>query len=90
MAYHVELADRAIRDLRNIYAVLARAWFNGLESMVYSLEHLPNRSPKTPENSQLRHLLYGKKPHVYRIIYRIVDRTKTVRVLHVRYDARHE
>ncbi len=97
MAYRVELANRAGRDLRSIYrrihaedSTAASAWFNGLEAMVYSLGKLPDRGARTPENSKLRHLLYGSKPHIYRIIYRIVERTKTVKVLHIRHGARDE
>ena len=36
----------------------------------------------------LRHLLFGKKPNVYRIIYAIDERTHVVRVLHIRHGAR--
>jgi hypothetical protein len=46
----------------------ARRWFNALERVVYSLERLP-------------HLLYGKKPNRYRIIYEIDEPHRIVRVL---------
>jgi toxin ParE1/3/4 len=36
----------------------------------------------------LRHLLYGRKPYVYRVIYRVVERQKQVEVLHIRHGAR--
>jgi hypothetical protein len=42
----------------------------------------------TPENTKLRHLLYGNKPRVYRIIYGVCERAKMVRVLHIRHGAR--
>jgi len=95
MAYHVELASRADRDLRDIYwhihaddSPRAFAWFNGLEAMVYSLRKHPQRSAGTPESKRLRHLLYGAKPHVYRIIYAIDERNPKVSVLHIRHGAR--
>jgi plasmid stabilization system protein ParE len=95
MAYRVELTDRAGRDLKHIYRRIhandseqAFAWLNGLETMVYSLEEHPARGAITPESRKLRHLLYGNKPHVYRIIYRVDERRKTVRVLHIRHGAR--
>ena len=47
-------------------------------------EEHPNRAPVTPEDRALRHLLYGKKPNVYRIIYEIEEDTSTVYVLHIR------
>jgi toxin ParE1/3/4 len=94
-AYRVELTARASRDLRHIYRRIhaddseqAFAWFNGLETMVYSLEEHPARGAITPESRQFRHLLYGNKPHVYRIIYRVDERRKTVKVLHIRHGAR--
>ena len=95
MAYRVELAARAGRDLRDIYRRIhadssahAVAWFNGLEATVYSLDQHPDRGAITPESRKLRHLLYGNKPHVYRIIYRVPERAKKVKVLHVRHGAR--
>jgi mRNA-degrading endonuclease RelE of RelBE toxin-antitoxin system len=33
-------------------------------------------------------LLYGKKPHVYRIVYEIEEDTSTVYVLHIRVPGR--
>ena len=91
MAYRVELTTRAQRDLANIYrrieaetSVQAAKWFNGVEEAINSLEDYPRRNPVTSENKSRRHLLYGKKPYVYRIIYRIEEETSTVYVLHIR------
>jgi len=42
----------------------------------------------TPESDKLRHLLYGKKPHIYRAIYRVLEEQKQVDVLHIRHGAR--
>jgi hypothetical protein len=36
---------------------------------------------------QLRLLLHGNKPHVYRAIYEIVERKKTVYILTIRHGA---
>jgi plasmid stabilization system protein ParE len=58
------------------------------KSAILSLEEQPNRCPVTPENEELRHLLYGKKPHVYRAIYRVLEKQKQVQVLHIRHGAR--
>ncbi len=38
-------------------------------------------------DARFRHLLFGKKPHMYRVIFRIVLRTKTVHVIHIRHGA---
>ena len=37
---------------------------------------------------KLWHLLYGKKPHVYRVIYEIDEQQQTVWVLKIRHAAR--
>jgi plasmid stabilization system protein ParE len=33
-------------------------------------------------------LLYGNKPHTYRVIYRVLEMQKRVEVLHIRHGAR--
>jgi plasmid stabilization system protein ParE len=95
MAYHVDLTERAARNLRRIYRRLnaedsarARDWFNGLERAVFSLDEHPARAPVIPEDDSLRHLLYGRKPNVYRIIYAIDEGDRVVTVLHIRHGAR--
>jgi toxin ParE1/3/4 len=98
MTYHVELTTRAARDLETLYieknateSDAAARWCNGLEESVYALVRFPQRCPVAPETRKakrkLRHLLYGKKPHVYRAIYE-VERRKTVWVLTIRHGAR--
>jgi plasmid stabilization system protein ParE len=93
--YHVEVLPRARRDLRHIYAYIhaenshqAHAWFNGLEAAIASLGQHPARGSLTPESGRLRQLLYGKRPHVYRVIYAIDQRRRVVSVVHIRHGAR--
>ena len=73
MAYHIEFADRAARDLEALYveknaaeSEAASRWYNGIEEAVYALATCPDRCPMAPEarklRRELRHLLYGKKP----------------------------
>ena len=95
MTYRVELTARAIPNLRRIFQWIdaessprARAWFNELDAAIMSLDEKPQRCPMTPEDRALRHLLFGKKPHVYRIIYAIDEHARVVRVLHIRHGAR--
>lgn len=66
----------------------ALKWYRGFKEAILSLQERPNRCPKTPENTKLRHLLYGHKPLIYRVIYRIVESSKKVEVLHIRHGAR--
>lgn len=91
MAYRVEITARAARDLANIYGYIqaetsppAAKWFNGMAKAMNSLETHPKRAAVTPENRALRHLLYGKKPYVYRIIIKIEEETSTVHILTIR------
>lgn len=90
--------ERAIRDLAALYAeknaadsLAAARWYNGLEEAVYSLENHPRRCPIAPESKgpgrPLRHLLYGKKPHVYRVIFEIDETRKYISVLTIRHGA---
>ncbi len=98
MAYAVELTLRAARDLDHLYdqinaaeSVAAARWYNGLERAVFSLENFPRRCPVAPESTKLRrslrHLLYGKKPHLYRVIFEIDQGRRVVRVLTIRHGA---
>jgi toxin ParE1/3/4 len=94
MTYRVELTARASRNLKRIFRHInaqsspqAFAWFNELEAAILSLDQHAERSPVTPENRALRHLLFGKKPNVYRVIFAIDDRARVVRVLHSRTGA---
>jgi len=99
MTYVVEFSIRASRDLEVLYieknAAESRAasrWYNELEEAVYALAEYPFRCPVVPEarraRRKLRHLLYGEKSHVYRVIYEVDERRKVVWVLHIRHGAR--
>jgi toxin ParE1/3/4 len=94
-AYLVNISSRAERDLDSLYeeinaeySDLALNWYRGLKQAVMSLEERPNRCPLTYKKDKLRHLLYGHKPNVYRVIYRVQEKQKQVEVLHIRHGAR--
>jgi toxin ParE1/3/4 len=95
MPYLVRLADRALRDMETIYEFIeagaserAAAWFNSLAEEIYSLERFPERGAIIPETKNFRHLLFGKKPCTYRIIYAVDKSNGVVNVLHIRHGAR--
>lgn len=104
MAYRVEFAARAARDLEILYLEIlyveknvaesraAARWYNGLEEAIFALTAHPLRCPVASEAGRikrnLRHLLYGKRPHVYRIIYEVQEQQQTVWVLTIRHGAR--
>ena len=93
MAFRIEYSTEAEADLNSILEWLisqhagqpALRWFEGLVEAVASLSEMPQRCPLAPENKrfpfEVRHLLYGRKPHIYRIIF-TVESDKVV-ILHV-------
>jgi toxin ParE1/3/4 len=98
MAYLVEFSAHAAHDLEILYvekhvveSQLAARWYNGLEEAVHALRKFPHRCPPAPEARQLkrslRHLLYGKKPHVYRVIHEVDDGRRSVWVFTIRHGA---
>jgi len=97
MGYRIEIMPRAGRDLAMLYQRInaehsgaAIKWYRSLKRAILSLEQSPNRCPMTPESSELRQLLYGHRPHIYRVIYRVLEKRKVVEVLHIRHGARNE
>lgn len=65
-------------------------WFLALQDAIASLAEFPARCALAPENSafpfEVRQLLYGHAPHVYRVLFMIEERT--VYILHVRHGRR--
>ena len=97
MAYLVKIASRAERDLASLYIEInaeesdrARQWYFKLKAAILGLGEMPNRHPITRESKRLRHLLFGHKPHVYRVIFRIRKGLRQVEVLHVRHGRRRD
>jgi plasmid stabilization system protein ParE len=95
MAYLVNITARAERNFARLYEEIdaensdaALNWYTGFKKGVQSLKRLPYRCPVTREKGQLRQLLYDGKPHVYRVIYRVLEKQKQVEVLHIRHGAR--
>ena len=97
MAYRIKIMPRAQRDLSAIYERIdarssnaAKIWYRGLRAEIRTLSTYPNRCPTISESDDCRHLLYGNKPHIYRIIYRVMEAQKQVDVLHIRHGAMDE
>jgi plasmid stabilization system protein ParE len=65
-------------------------WFLALQDAIASLAGFPKRCPLAPESAafpfEVRHLLYGRPPHVCRILFTIEN--QTVYVLHTRHGRR--
>ncbi len=97
MTYLVNVTARAERDLADLYAQIhaehsgmALNWYLGLKQAILSLDENPHRCPLARRKDKIRQLLYGSKPHVYRVIYHVQERQKQVEVLHIRHGARQE
>lgn len=95
MAYVVKITPHGEHDLALLYRQVnaedsdaAMEWYLGIKKAILSLEQQPNRCPLTRKKDKLRHLLYGHKPHIYRVIYRVFEKQKQVEVLHIRHGAR--
>jgi toxin ParE1/3/4 len=85
MAFRVEITAKAERDAETILEWLLAQhagqagieWFLALDDAFASLAEFPQRCPIAPENTrfpfEVRQLLYGRKPHVYRILFTIKD-----------------
>jgi len=95
MAYVVNITSRAECDLADLYEEInveyseaALKWYRRLRQAILSLEKHPNRCPVIRKRDRLRHLLYGHKPNIYRVIFRVQEKQKQVEVLHIRHGAR--
>ncbi len=96
MAYRVSLSAPAEKDayaaferIREVAPMRAEKWLAHLFEAIFSLENMPARCPVIPEAEELgfpaRHLLYGKRRGVHRIIFHIRENEQHVRVLRVRH-----
>ena len=65
-------------------------WFVRMDEAIASLAEMPERCRLAPENRSfpfgVRELLYGKRPHVYRILF--TSEGGTVLILHIRHGRR--
>jgi plasmid stabilization system protein ParE len=98
MTFRVEVSAQAEEDAEEILNWLLSEgagetgirWFHGLEDAIASLAMFPKGFPIAPESVrfpfEVRQLFYGRKPHVYRILFTIED--QVVKVLHIRHGRR--
>ena len=99
MRFRVEIAKNAETELEQLYLWVKEraphrgpAWFNGLEQAILSLDRHPDRCPIAPDSLDpaypVRVLHYGRRPHVYRVLFTVDHETRAVRVVHLRHGAR--
>ena len=93
MAFRVNISREAEQEGKSILDWLLAQhagetgfrWFEGLEKAIASLTEMPERCPLAPENKEfsfeVRHLLYGRRPHIYRVIFTVEG--DAVYILHI-------
>lgn len=98
MDFRVELSAQAQSDIASIHDWLqsqsagdaGERWFVALRTAIASLKQLPSRCAVAPESQdfsiEVRQLLYGRRPNVYRILFAIEG--DVVQVLHLRHGRR--
>ena len=98
MAFRVESTPQAELDAEIILDWLVsqqageagRRWFLRLKQAIASLAELPRRCKLAPEDAtvpfEMRQLLYGHPPHIYRVLFTIEG--DVVYVLRIRHGRR--
>jgi len=97
MKYRVIVQPPALEDLEEAYLWAAQRapqtaarWYNRFRDALQTLRTNPQRCAPAPEDAEIepeiRQFLFGKKPHVFRVLFTIdID---TVRILHIRRASR--
>jgi toxin ParE1/3/4 len=100
MTFHVRIGKSATREIEQAYQWLlceaplvhADAWLDGLRRAIAGFAEFPNRHGLAREAAttglDVRQLLYGKRPHVDRVLFLVIG--ETVHVMHVRHGARNQ
>lgn len=95
MAWHVELTARVLRELDILYGAInasdsagAARWFARLEDTIALLATSPRMGKPTREDASVREIIYGNKPHFYRVLYELDHSSKRVYVLSIRHGRR--
>ena len=100
MKYRVVIEPRAFADISSVSAAfhlldrsgsaVAERWAREIRAKIATLENAPRRCPVAPDSvaygEEVRRLLYGKRPGIYRVLFAIHG--DAVHVLAVRHSAR--
>jgi plasmid stabilization system protein ParE len=90
MAYRVRFTRRARRDYLQLYnsinaaeSVPAQQWLRRMDETIALLAVTPRMGAATYEDRTVRQVIYGNKPHFYRILYDIDDADQRVDILSI-------
>lgn len=74
-AAHMDIRRIAMRIMDTVSAASAGRWNTGIIAAIFTLSNSPDRCPEADESADLkillRVLLYGRRRHVYRILFTI-------------------
>jgi plasmid stabilization system protein ParE len=62
-----------------------------MEQTIENLSEFPGHCAVASEGRRgrvIRQLLYGRKPHIYRVLFRVIAKDRVVTVIHIRHGAR--
>lgn len=99
MTYRLVIMPQAEADIAEAFSYLserapeaAARWYRQVRTEIESLATMPARCAVAPEAArfgvELRHLLHGQNPRVYRIVFRVIEETQEVHIITVRHVAR--
>lgn len=99
MMYKLIILPQAEADIIEAFTYLserapeaAAQWYRRVRAEIASLASMPTRCPFAPESAklgfELRQLLYGKRPGIYRIVFRVVEDREEIHILAIRHGAR--
>lgn len=99
MAYKIVVLPEAEIEIKQAFSYISEhapeaaiRWYRCVREAIESISEMPARCPVTPEsaklNFEIRHLLYGKRPGIYRIVFRIAEEEQEVHILTVRHSTR--
>jgi plasmid stabilization system protein ParE len=90
MAYRVNFTRRARRDYLTLYESIdaaesapAQLWLRRMDETIALLAVTPRMGSVTHEDQTVRQVIYGNKPHLYRILYDIDDAGQRIDILSI-------
>ena len=85
MAWRVELTERFLSDLDLLYGYIGAAesdgaarWIDKLQETLALLATAPHIGKPLRNDLTARELIYGNKPHLYRIVYECDEAAQTI------------
>ena len=95
--YRIIISCRAVRDLEKIHDYIAHDSPANADGMIKRVldsvelfEQFPHRTVVEQQSSKIRHPVRSLPVPPYVVYFRVIERQKVVRILHVRHGARRQ